>query len=97
MKVAHFHFGTEGGAERFFVNLANSLAERGVEQKFVIRPDRIWRDEISDCGDIIEGHFRSVSLSQYWLQWKTKRMINQFKPDAIMAWMPRASRLMPVY
>jgi hypothetical protein len=38
MKVAHFHFGTEGGAERFFVNLANSLAERGVEQKIVIRP-----------------------------------------------------------
>ncbi|MCP4071747.1 MAG: glycosyltransferase [Hyphomicrobiales bacterium] len=97
MKVVHLHFGTEGGAERFFVNLANSLCERGIEQKFVIRPGRIWRDEISDCGEIIENHFRSVSLSQYWLKWKVNKMAHQFKPDAILAWMPRASRLMPDY
>ncbi len=25
MKVMHIHFGTEGGAERFFVNLVNAL------------------------------------------------------------------------
>lgn len=33
MKVMHIHFGTEGGAERFFVNLVNALHERGVEQR----------------------------------------------------------------
>ena len=41
MKVLHLHFGKEGGAERFFVNLAKGLADRGVEQRFVIRPNRI--------------------------------------------------------
>ena len=40
MKIFHFHFGKEGGAERFFVNLINSFAERGVEQVAFIRPDR---------------------------------------------------------
>ena len=31
MKVSHFHFGKDGGAERFFVHLANALARRGIE------------------------------------------------------------------
>ena len=29
MKVMHIHFGKEGGAERFFVNLVNALHDRG--------------------------------------------------------------------
>lgn len=40
MKVMHIHFGKEGGAERFFVNLVNALHERGIEQRALIRPDR---------------------------------------------------------
>ncbi len=97
MKVIHFHFGKDGGAERFFVNLANALNERGVEQKFVIRPNRIWRNQISDCGEIVENHYRRLSLSQFWLQKKIGRMLIEFQPDAILSWMPRASRLMPSY
>ena len=95
MKVIHIHFGKEGGAERFFVNLVNSFAERGVAQKFIIRPNRIWRDEIADCGEIVENHFRRLSISQYWLHWKTRKLVREFQPDAIVSWMPRASRLMP--
>ena len=41
-RVLHIHFGKEGGAERFFVNLAQAFAERGVEQRFIIRPNRSW-------------------------------------------------------
>jgi glycosyltransferase involved in cell wall biosynthesis len=97
MKVIHFHFGKDGGAERFFVNLANALNERGIEQKFIIRPGRVWRDEISDCGEIIEKHYRRVSLSQFWLQRKVNQLLSDFKPDALLSWMPRASRLIPPY
>jgi glycosyltransferase involved in cell wall biosynthesis len=97
MKVIHFHFGKDGGAERFFVNLANALNERGIEQKFIIRPGRVWRDEISDCGEIIEKHYRRVSLSQFWLQRRVNQLLRDFKPDALLSWMPRASRLIPPY
>ena len=97
MKVIHFHFGKDGGAERFFVNLANALNERGIEQKFIIRPGRIWRDDISDCGEVIEKHYSRISLSQFWLRRKVNRMLREFKPDALLAWMPRAARLIPAY
>ena len=55
-KVLHMHFGKEGGAERFLVTLARALAERGVEQRFIIRPDRIWRDEVATLGPVIESN-----------------------------------------
>jgi hypothetical protein len=40
LKVIHIHFGKEGGAERFFVKLAQALDRRGVQQRFIIRPGR---------------------------------------------------------
>ncbi len=56
MRVLHLHFGKHGGAERFFVVLANALSERGVEQRFVIRPKRAWRSEVENLGLIVEAH-----------------------------------------
>ncbi len=95
MKVLHFHFGKDGGAERFFVSLAGAFARAGVAQKFVIRPDRIWRGDIAPHGDIIENHYRRLSLSAPLLEWRIRRLCRDWQPDAIMAWMPRAARLMP--
>lgn len=97
MKVFHFHFGKEGGAERFFVNLINSFAERGVEQTAFIRPDRLWRPEIDSRIVVHEKVWRRISLSRYWLEAKLKRLIKQEKPDALMAWMPRGARFTPNY
>ncbi|OHV83898.1 glycosyltransferase [Ensifer sp. LCM 4579] len=97
MKVMHFHFGKDGGAERFFVYLVNALAERGVEQTSIIRPGRIWRREIEGATKITESNFRNLSLDRLLLPRKAMRMAQQGRPDALMAWAPRASELMPPY
>ncbi|MCA1407871.1 glycosyltransferase [Ensifer sp. IC3342] len=97
MKVMHFHFGKDGGAERFFVHLVNALAERGVEQTAVIRPHRLWRPEIEGATRIVESHFRNLSLDRLLLPRKVIHMARRDRPDALMAWAPRASELMPAY
>ncbi|OAP42524.1 glycosyltransferase [Sinorhizobium glycinis] len=97
MKVMHFHFGKDGGAERFFVHLVNALAERGVEQTSVIRPHRQWRSEIEGATKITESNFRNLSLDRLLLPRKVMHMARRDRPDALMAWAPRASQLMPAY
>lgn len=97
MKVMHYHFGKDGGAERFFVHLVNALAERGVEQTAFIRPDRLWRPDIEASARLVESNFRNLSLDRILLPIKAMRMARAAKPDALFAWMPRASRLMPDY
>jgi glycosyltransferase involved in cell wall biosynthesis len=97
VKVLHIHFGKEGGAERFFVNLVNALHDRGVEQRMLIRPDRSWRKEIEGCGQIYEGVFRRISLSRFVLSLRMRRILREFQPDVIMSWQLRASRFMPNY
>ncbi|MGB8814757.1 MAG: glycosyltransferase [Paracoccaceae bacterium] len=94
-RVLHLHFGKDGGAERFFVNLVNALGRRGVEQRFVIRPNRAWRPEIEALGPIIENNYRRLSLSAPILEWRVRQLCKTWQPDAVMSWMPRASRLMP--
>ena len=97
MKVAHFHFGKEGGAERFFVHLVNSLHERDIEQISVIRPNRLWRKDIEGATQIIESNFRNLSPDRLMLPIKVKRLANEWEPNTLFAWMPRACRLMPNY
>lgn len=94
LRVMHLHFGHDGGAERFFVHLANSLAKYGVEQKTVLRPGRVWRPMIADSTDIIESHFRSVSMSRLTLPPKIRKISKNWKPDAMMAWVPKGCKLM---
>ncbi len=94
-RVLHMHFGKEGGAERFFVNLATALADRGAEQRFVIRPGRSWGPEVAALGPVIENNFRRLSISGNLMHLRVRRLVRDWRPDAIMAWMPRAARLMP--
>lgn len=96
MKIIHLHFGKDGGAERFFVNLVNAFGEHGgIEQQFFIRPKRSWRNEIEHLGPITEDPFRYASPKSWWLKLRFAAIMRKQKPDAIMAWMPRAARLIP--
>ncbi|MGY9038630.1 MAG: glycosyltransferase [Rhodobacterales bacterium] len=93
-RVLHIHFGKEGGAERFFVNLAHAFAERGVEQRFIIRPNRSWEPEISPLGPVIRNNFSRISPMSLVAHYQADRWVKSWKPDAVMAWMPRAGRLL---
>jgi glycosyltransferase involved in cell wall biosynthesis len=97
VKVCHFHFGKDGGAERFFVHLVNAFARRGIDQNCVIRKNRVWRKDIEAVADITESNFRNLSLDRILLPMKVRSMAKASRPDAIMAWAPRASELMPNY
>jgi glycosyltransferase involved in cell wall biosynthesis len=97
MKVIQFHFGKDGGAERFFTHLVNAFARRGIEQTSIIRPGRAWRRDIEGSTRILESHFRNLSLDRLLLPIKAMRLAKQEKPDALIAWAPRASELMPAY
>ena len=97
MRIVHFHYGTDGGAERFFVNLASSFHQRGVEQQFFLRPDRTWKKDLEPFGPVYESHVRHVSLSRFTLAAKIRRVNAEFRPDVMMAWRPRVCRLMKAY
>ena len=94
-RVLHLHFGKEGGAERFFVNLAQALAERGeVEQRFMIRPNRSWESEIAALGPVMRNNFSRVSPMTLWAHLQINALVMRWRPHAVMAWMPRAGRLL---
>ncbi|MDN5928422.1 MAG: glycosyltransferase [Hyphomicrobiales bacterium] len=95
MKIAHFHFGKDGGAEKFFVHLVNALAERGIEQRVVIRPDRQWRADLHPSIGVKESHFRTVSLDRVLLPLHVRSMIRQWRPDCVLGWMPKGAKLVP--
>lgn len=97
LKVLHIHFGKEGGAERFFVALARAFDSHGLEQRFIIRPNRTWRADIVELGPIMETNFSSFIAATGVIQYRVRKLCREWKPDAIMAWMPRASRLIPDY
>ena len=69
-KILHMHFGKEGGAERFFVSLVRAFADRGMEQHFIVRPGRLWREEIADMGPIWENNFRRLAPGAAVLRWR---------------------------
>ncbi len=94
-RVLHIHFGKEGGAERFFVNLAKAFHKRGVEQRFAIRPNRTWEADITALGPTIFNDYRYLSLSRFGLERKLRKICRSWQPDAILAWMPRAARAIP--
>lgn len=93
MRVLHIHSGKEGGAERFFVSLAGAMSDRGVEQRFVIRPGRSWGEDIAALGPVIQTENRLYARP--FLRRRVAALVARWQPDAVLAWMPRAALLLP--
>ena len=74
-RIMHFHFGKDGGAERFFVNLAGAFAARGIAQRFVIRPRRTWKAEIAPHGPVLENDYSRLSPLSLVLEWQVRRLV----------------------
>ncbi len=95
MRLLHIHMGYEGGAERFFVTLAKALARRGHEQAALIRPGRSWTKELPAGMHVEESDYRRWWFTRFTAQAAVRRLVRDFKPDGILAWMPRAAELLP--
>ena len=94
-RIFHIQPGTDGGTERFCISLAQGFAERGIEQAFAIRPNREWLGEVESIGHVIEGRFLRRTLGGLIDAWRLRQAIEEFKPDAIMAWRAPSGRLIP--
>ena len=94
-RIFHIQPGTDGGTERFCISLAHGFAERGIEQAFAIRPNREWLGEVESIGHVIEGRFLRRTLGGIIDAWRLRQAIEEFKPDAIMAWRAPSGRLIP--
>ena len=84
-----------GGAERFFERLVPALGRAGVEQRVLIRTNR-RRAEILRAGGIEDIHEMAFGGRLDLVSGPTfRRHIREFRPDVVLTWMSRASRLQP--
>ncbi|MEI2387824.1 glycosyltransferase [Breoghania sp. JC706] len=95
MRLIHIHLGIKGGAERFFVALVNALASRGVEQQAFVFPDRIWKNDIAPVCTVHERQFSRSHISRHFTNRWISGIARDFKADAVISWMPQASRWIP--
>ena len=96
MRVLHVMAGAkEGGAENIMLESVLALADAGVSQAVVTRPDNEFRiRSFRDKGIRVE----TVGFNKMW-PFPTKgainRMIREFKPDVAEYWMGRAGEFAP--
>ena len=94
-RIFHIQPGTDGGTERFCISLSQAFSEKGIEQAFAIRPNRDWAGEVEGLGRVIEGRFLRRTPGGLVDAWRLRRAIEEFNPDAIMAWRAPSGRLIP--
>lgn len=96
MRVLHVMAGAkEGGAENIMLESVLALAEAGVDQAVVTRPDNEFRvGKLSQAGVRVA----TAGFSKLWpfpTQAAIARMIREFKPDVAEYWMGRAGEFAP--
>ena len=94
-RVIHIHFGRNGGQARFLLSLSQELKNRGIEQRFIIRPNRVWGKDVATLGPVVTNDYRRLTPSGWLLHCKVRRIVREWKPTVMMAWGPRAARLIP--
>lgn len=96
MRVLHVMAGAkEGGAENIMLESVLALAQAGVEQAVVTRPDNAFRiKKFRDAGIRTE----TASFNRLWPFPTTgviARVMREFKPDVAEYWMGRAGQFAP--
>lgn len=86
--------GEQGGAEEFFLRLCQSFADRGVQQRALVRPHAGREAALRDAGvetatTAFGGLLDLISARRF------QREIDSFAPDVVLTWMSRASRFCP--
>ena len=84
-----------GGAELFFTRLALGLEEAGQQQTILMRKDKERARLLKDAG-IYSEELRFGARFDFFTRWKIKRAIEAYKPDIVLSWMNRATRLIPM-
>jgi len=96
MKILHYQLGSHGGSETFFVQLVQALDQKGVEQKVVIGPNRMWRDQLPEAVEVIaETAYRTLSLNRFHQRRHIAGVIDRWQPNSLLSWMRRGSRMLP--
>lgn len=96
MRILHLMAGArEGGAENIMLESVLALAEAGVAQAVVTRPDNAFRiDRLREAGVAV----RTAGFTKAWpfpTQAAIARAIREFGPDVIECWMGRAGEFAP--
>lgn len=86
---------TPGGADRFFEKLTVAFAAAGVPQLVVIEPNPEREALFKQHKSIRVEPLRFGGLREPFARMRLQKSLNDFKPDAAMTWMSRASRRMP--
>ena len=96
MRVLHVMAGAkEGGAENIMLESVLALAEAGVDQAVVTRPDNEFRVAKFNMAGV---RVATAGFSKLWpfpTQAAIARMIREFKPDVAEYWMGRAGEFAP--
>ncbi|NQV43728.1 MAG: glycosyltransferase [Rhodospirillales bacterium] len=83
-----------GGAEAFFERLSIGLASAGVEQKVIIRKDADRADRLrAGGGEVTQLPFGG--LLDFCTPFALRKICRTYRPDVVMTWMNRATRMMP--
>ena len=84
-----------GGAELFFERLACSFDKhKGIHQKIVIRSNKRRFDILNAKNSEVE---QKSNFNYYnpFCSLKVEKIIRDFKPDIVLSWMNRASKILP--
>ena len=84
-----------GGAEAFFERLVIGLSRAGVDQKVIIRKNTERAGRLRAAG-IEPTQLPFGGLFDVCTPFALKKICRSYRPDLVLTWMNRATRLMPV-